>query len=89
LNHNAGKFGNPIPSKTARSRQGWDSLQFVFVSEEGKESAIHGGAILKDAHGPGPEADFETGEPPPRASTARQRPKGAAAAIGLRRSRKE
>ena len=34
-----------------QGEKGRDSPHFVFVGEDGEEDAVHGGAVLKDAHG--------------------------------------
>ena len=31
---------------------GSDSLTLVFMCEDGEEDSVHGGSVLKDAHGP-------------------------------------
>jgi hypothetical protein len=41
-----------------QGEKGWDSLHFVFVGEDGEEDAVHGCAILEDAHGAGSATDL-------------------------------
>jgi len=41
-----------------QGEKGQDSLQFVFVGEDGEEDAVHRGSVLEDAHGAGSAADL-------------------------------